>query len=99
VMELSPARKSFITSDFFIPTFGRLGDRSDKSDEPPDTGIFALLPKPKPPSFPPQASQPKSAQARLSQSGIPKLSHRIAAGSNTQPARSPPGGDACLSLS
>jgi hypothetical protein len=32
------------TSEFFIPTFGSLGDRSDRSDEPPDTGIFARLP-------------------------------------------------------
>jgi hypothetical protein len=65
------------TSEFFIPTFGSLGDRSDRSDEPPDTGIFARLPKPKSPKFPPQSasqlqvnrkstqvnpSQPKSAQ-------------------------------------
>jgi len=105
VMELSPIYKSSNTSDFFIPTFGRLGDRSDRSDEPPDTGIFARLPKPKPPNFPPQASQPESAQVSISQSGIPKLSrnypetipklfHRVAAGSSTQPARSPPGGGA-----
>ena len=105
VMELSPVPKSSITSDFFIPTFGRWGDRLDRGDEPPDTGIFARLPKPKPPNFPPQASQPKSAQVRISQSGIPKLSrnypetipkpfHRVAAGTSTQPARSPPGGDA-----
>jgi hypothetical protein len=84
VLELSSVRKTSITSDFFIPTFGGLGDRSNRRDEPPDTGIFARLPKPKPPTFPPQASQP----------GIPKLFHRVVAGSSTQPARSPPGGDA-----
>jgi hypothetical protein len=79
VSELSPTCKSSITSDFSIPTFGRWGDRSNGSDEPPDTGIFARLPKPKPPTLPPQAaswtqvghkldtSQPKSAQVRLSQ--------------------------------
>ena len=37
VMELSPLIESSITSDFFIPTFDRLGDRSNRSDEPPDT--------------------------------------------------------------
>jgi len=58
VSELLRVEKSSITSDFFIPTFDRLGDR--RSDEPPDTGIFAKLPKPKPPKFPPQAaSQPQ----------------------------------------
>jgi hypothetical protein len=71
VLEMSSARKSSITSDFFIPTFGSLGDRSNRSDEPPDTGIFARSPKPKPPTFPPQASQPKSARHPET---IPKLS-------------------------
>jgi len=124
VMELSPIHKNSSTSDFFIPTFDRLGERSNRSDEPPDTGIFSRLPKPKPPTFPPQAaswtqvspsqpksaqvslsqpSQPKSAQVSLSQPSqpksvhpetLPKLFHRVAAGSSTQPARSPPGGDA-----
>jgi len=97
VLEMSPTSKSSITSDFFIPTFGGLGDRSNRSDEPPDTGIFARLPKPKPPTFPPQASQPKSAQvsqaSRNYPETIPKLFHRVVAGS-TLPARSPPGGDA-----
>jgi hypothetical protein len=112
VMELSITGGSSSTSDFFIPTFGSWGDRPDRStDEPPDAGTFAYLPKPKPPNFPPQASwtqfghkldtsQPKSAQVRLSQASrnypetIPKLFPRVAAGSSTQPARSPPGGDA-----
>jgi hypothetical protein len=106
VMELSPVHKNSSTSDFFIPTFGRLGDRSNRSDEPPDTGIFTRLPKPKPPTFPPQAasqpqvspSQPKSAQVNQASRNypetIPKLFHCIVAGSSTQPARSPPGGDA-----
>jgi hypothetical protein len=91
LLEPSPVCKSSITSDFFIPTFGSFGDRSNRSDEPPDTGIFARLPKPKPPTFPPQASQPKLAASRP---GIPKLFHSVAAGSSIQPARSPPGGDA-----
>jgi len=105
-MELSLVYKNSSTSDFFIPTFGRWGDRPNRSDEPPDTGIFARLPKPKPPTFPPQAanqtqvspSQPKSAQVNQASRNypetIPKLFHCIAAGSSTQPARSPPGGDA-----
>jgi hypothetical protein len=104
VMELSPVHKNSSTSDFFIPTFNGLSDRSNGSDEPPDTGIFARLPKPKPPTFPPQASQPKSgqvspsqpksAQVSPSQPGIPKLLHCVVAGTSNQPARSPPGGDA-----
>ena len=104
VMEMSPVYKNSSTSDFFIPTFNGLGDRSNRNDEPPDTGIFARLPKPKPPTFPPQASQPKSgqvspsqpksAQVSPSQPGIPKLLHRVVAGTSNQPARSPPGGDA-----
>jgi hypothetical protein len=108
VLEMSPDSKSSITSEFFIPTFGSLGDRFKGRDEPPDTGIFARLPKPKPPTFPPQAasckldgSQPKSDHPetipklfRNYPKTIPKLFHRVAAGSSTQPARSPPGGDA-----
>ena len=95
VLEMSPARKTSSTSDFFIPTFGRWGDRSNRSDEPPDTGIFARLPKPKPPTFPPQASQPGIPKlSRNYPETIPKLFHRVVAGS-TLPARSPPGGDAC----
>jgi hypothetical protein len=96
LLEPSPTCKSSITSDFFIPTFGSLGNRSNRSDEPPDTWIFARLPKPKPPKFPPQAaSQPLVNQvSRNYPETIPKLFHRVAAGSSTQPARSPPGGDA-----
>jgi hypothetical protein len=99
--------KSSITSDFFIPTFDAWCDRSNRSDEPPDTGIFARLPKPKPPKFPPQAASWTQVGHKLDTSWtqvtqasrnypetIPKLFHRVAAGSSTQPARSPPGGDA-----
>jgi hypothetical protein len=79
VMEHLRTGDSSNTSDFFIPTFGAWCDRHQTGkDEPPDTGIFAYRPKPKPPNFPPQASwtqvghkldtsQPKSAQVRLSQ--------------------------------
>ncbi|MEG4634655.1 hypothetical protein QUB56_34770 [Microcoleus sp. AR_TQ3_B6] len=99
LLEPSPAHKSSITSDFFIPTFGSLGDRFNGSDEPPDTGIFARLPKPKPPKFPPQAVSwaqvnHKSAQVSRHPETISKLFHRVAAGISNQPARSPPGGDA-----
>jgi len=158
VMELSITAGSSITSDFVIPTFDAWCDRSSRNDEPPDTGIFAKLPKPRPPKFPPQAAvswtqvehkldttgQPKSVQVnsasrnyaetipklcrnypetipklsrnypetipklcrnypetipKLSRNypeTIPKLFHRVVAGSSTQPARSPPGGDARL---
>jgi hypothetical protein len=97
MMELSPpAIESSSTSDFFIPTFDAWCD-PDRSDEPPDTGTFAYLPKPKPPNFPPQASwtqvEHQSAQVRHPEA-IPKLFHCSVAGSSNQPARSPPGGDA-----
>ena len=105
VSELSAVAKSSITSEFFIPTFDRWGDRQNGSDEPPDTGVYAKLPKPKPPNFPPQATwtpvspiQGKSAQVNQTSRNypetIPKLFSRVAAGSSTQPARSPPGGEA-----
>jgi hypothetical protein len=107
VMELSPVRKSSITSDFFIPTFDRWGDRSNRNDEPPDTGIFARLPKPKPPTFPPQAASWTQVGRKLDTSWtqvsevsrshpatIPKLFHGVVTGTSNQPARSPPGGDA-----
>jgi len=105
VMELSIADESSITCNFFIPTFDAWCDRFNRSDEPPDTGIYARLPKSKPPSFPPTAV----SQARVKRGlnayqthtkRIPKVSrthtHCIVVGSSTQPARSPPGGDACL---
>jgi hypothetical protein len=75
MLELSQTCKSSITEDFFIPTFDRKGDRSNRSDEPPDTWFFARLPKPKPPTFPPQASQPQvNRKSTTSQPRIPKLS-------------------------
>ena len=105
VIELSIADESSITCNFFIPTFDAWCDRFNRSDEPPDTGIYARLPKSKPPSFPPTAV----SQARVKRGlnayqthtkRIPKVSrthtHCIVVGSSTQPARSPPGGDACL---
>jgi hypothetical protein len=103
MLELSQTCKSSITSDFFIPTFDCLSDRSNKSDEPPDTGVFAKLPKPKPPRFPPatvgQVQLNRNSTAVQTQSKpIPNAyqTHTccILAGSSTQPARSPPGGDA-----
>jgi len=104
-MELLIAGESSITSDFFIPTFDRLRDRPNRSDEPPDTGIFAKLPKPNSPSFPPVTvgqvrakRSPNSAQTQSKR--IPNASQThtccILAGSSNQPTRSPPGGDARL---
>lgn len=105
VMEFLIAGESSITCNFFIPTFDAWCDRFNRSDEPPDTGIYARLPKSKPPSFPSTAV----SQARVKRGlnayqthtkRIPKVSrthtHCIVVGSSTQPARSPPGGDACL---
>ena len=103
VIELSIADESSITCNFFIPTFDAWCDRFNRSDEPPDTGIYATLPKPKPPSFPPTAASQARVKRILNASQthpkyIPKVSRThtycIVAGSSTQPARSPPGGDA-----
>jgi hypothetical protein len=103
LLQLSQTCKSFITSDFFIPTFYCLSDRPNRSDESPDTGIFAKLPKPKPLSFPPatvgQAQskpQPTAAQPQAKRKLNAYQTHTccILAGSSTQPARAPPGGDA-----
>jgi hypothetical protein len=105
MLELSSTRKSFITSHFFIPTFDCLSYRSNKSDEPPDTGVFAKLPKPKPPSFSPatvgQVRAKRSSNAAQTQpKRIPNAGQThtccIVAGISTQPARSPPFGDAGL---
>ena len=105
VMELSIVGESSITYNFFIPTFDAWCDRFNRSDEPPDTGIYARLPKSKPLSFPPTAV----SQARVKRGlnayqthtkRIPKVSrthtHCIVVGSSTQPARSPPRSLACL---
>jgi hypothetical protein len=104
MMELSPpAIECSITSaNFTIPTFDAWCDRANRqtdTDEPPDTGIFARLPGPKPPKFPPRAigytqpNRPLNTASRNYPETIPKL-FSVAAGSSTQPARSPPGGDA-----
>jgi len=102
VMEHLRASDSSNTSDFFIPTFGAWCDRANRqadTDEPPDTGIFARLPGPKPPRFPPQVghksdtSRTQGCKSARHPETIPKL-FSVAAGTSTQPARSPPGGDA-----
>jgi hypothetical protein len=102
MLELSQTRKSSITLDFFIPTFDCLSDRSNKSDEPPDTWVFAKLPKPKPPRFPPATlgqvqlnRNSTAAQTQFKRIPNPYQTHTccIVAGSSTQLARSPPSGD------
>jgi hypothetical protein len=102
MLKLSPpAIECSVTStNFTIPTFDAWCDRANRqtdTDEPPDTGIFARSPKPKPPKFsPPSESQPQEVDqtSRSYPEAIPKLFHRVVAGSSNQPARSPPGGDA-----
>ena len=103
VIELLIAGESSITCNFFIPTFDAWCDRFNRSDELPDTGSFARLPKPKPPSFPATAlgqahtkrsSNPAQTQPKLIPNSFQTHTYCIAAGSSTQPARSPPGGDA-----
>ncbi|MEG4294168.1 hypothetical protein Q5692_35625 [Microcoleus sp. C2C3] len=105
VVEVAPsvAIESSITCNFFIPTFDEECDRFNRSDEPPDTGIYARLPKPNPPSFPPMALgqahtkrslNPAQTHPKLISNSSQTHTHCIAAGSSTQPARSPPSGDA-----
>jgi hypothetical protein len=103
MLELSQTRKSFITSDFFIPIFDCLSDRPNRSNEPPDTWVFARLPKPNSPSFPPATvgqarakRSPNAAQTQPKRSPNAYQTHTccIVAASSTQPARSPPGGHA-----
>jgi len=105
MLELSQTCKSSITSDFFIPIFDRLSDRPNRSDELPDTGISAKLPKPNSPRFPPatvgQVQLNRNSTAAQTQSKpIPNAyqTHTccILAGSSIQPARSPPRSLACL---
>ncbi len=106
MLELSQICKSSITSDFFIPIFDRLSDRSNKSDEPPDTEVFAKLPKPKPPRFPPatvrQVQLNRNSTAAQTQSKpIPNAyqTHTccILAGSSIYSASSIASSIACLS--
>jgi hypothetical protein len=102
--ELEPSQVSeLFTFNFSIPTFSAEDDRPNRTDESHDTGTFAKLPKPKPPSFPPatvsQAQpKPQPAATQLQAKRIPNAyqTHTccIAAGSSTQLARSPPFGDA-----
>ena len=103
VMELLIAGESSITCNFFIPTFDAWCERFNRSDELPDTGSYARLSKPKPPSFPATAlgqahtkrsSNPAQTQPKLIPNSFQTHTYCIAAGSSTQPARSPPGGDA-----
>lgn len=105
VMELLRVGDSSDTSNFFIPTFGALGDRTNRrnSDEFPTAGVGARLPKPSLPSFGPMtACQPQLKRIPNAGQTQPKRipnagqTHTccIVAGSSTQPARSPPSGDA-----
>lgn len=70
VSELPPTCKSSSTSDFFIPTFDRWGDRFNRSDKPPETGIYARFPKPKPPSFPPTTANSTTTRPQFNDNSI-----------------------------
>jgi hypothetical protein len=71
--------------NFSIPTFDVWCDRPIDTDEPPDTGIFARRPLPKPPSFPPMAVVAGDRANRIK---------KFARGATFLSGRSPPGGDA-----
>jgi hypothetical protein len=79
------ANESFDTCDFSIPTFDVWCDRPIDTDEPPDTGIFARRPLPKPPSFPPMAVVAGDRANRIK---------KFARGATFLSGRAPPGGDA-----
>ena len=94
-LEISPVSvESSSTCNFSIPTFDDWCDHPNDKDEPPDTGIFARLPGPKPPKFPPQAiGQSHDSDISSTPKQVYCITYCMAAG-NSQPARSPPGGDA-----
>ena len=71
--------------NFSIPTFDAWCDRTNDTDEPPDTGIFARLPKPKPPSFPPMRVVAGDRTNRIK---------KFARSAILLSGRAPPGGDA-----
>ncbi|TAE14060.1 MAG: hypothetical protein EAZ94_08265 [Oscillatoriales cyanobacterium] len=79
------ANESFDTCDFSIPTFDVWCDRPIDTDEPPDTGIFARRPLPKPPSFPPMAVVAGDQANRIK---------KFARSATFLSERAPPGGDA-----
>jgi hypothetical protein len=83
----SPAIESSSTSEFSIPTFDAWCDRPIDTDEPPDTGIFARLPKPKPPGFPPMAIIAGDRANHIK---------KFARSATLLSGRSPPGGDAMM---
>ena len=85
VLELSSGSKSSNTCEFLIPVFDPWCDRQNGPDEPPDTGKFARLPRPKPPNFP-----PTSVIASDRASDIDKFARH----STLADGRAPPGGDA-----
>ncbi|MCC3589536.1 hypothetical protein [Microcoleus sp. PH2017_28_MFU_U_A] len=79
------AHESFDTCNFSIPTFDAWCDRPIDTDEPPDTGIFARRPLPKPPSFPPIAVVAGDRANRIK---------KFARSATFLSERAPPGGDA-----
>ncbi len=79
------ANQSSSTCKFLIPVFDAWCDHQNDKDEPPDTGIFARLPVPKPPSFP-----SASVVAGDCSSSIKKFARSATFVS----ARASPGGDA-----
>ncbi len=85
VLELSSGSKSSNTCEFLIPVFDPWCDRQNGPDEPPDTGKFARLPRPKPPNFP-----PTSVIASDRANDIDKFARH----STLADGRAPPGGDA-----
>lgn len=87
LFDICANEKSSSTCKFSIPTFDAWCDRPNRQndkDEPPDTGIFARLPGPKPPKFPPMvvAAGDRSSIKQFARSAI------LLSG------RAPPGGDA-----
>jgi hypothetical protein len=94
-LELSPAilfegcANESCKWNFSIPTFDVWCDRQNDKDEPPDSGSFVRLPKPKPPNFPPRAVVASDRTNRIK---------KFARSAALLSGRAPPGGDALQTL-
>jgi hypothetical protein len=99
MLELSQTCKSFITSDFFIPIFDAGAIARTFATNRPTQGFLQNYRNQTPPVFPRRLSVKRSPNRNQLQLNCKLNAYQthtccIVAGSSTQPARSPPGGDA-----
>jgi hypothetical protein len=88
----------FGTFLFPLLTLGAIGQTEQTPTNRPTQGFSPDCPSQSRPNFPrkQQVNRKSTKVSRNYPETIPKLFHRVVAGSSTQPARSPPGGDAML---